>query len=146
MLSGQHIFNVIYLRSWSQVSGSTSPHIAEKGFSILQHSTILFYAFKYPGVDGSDAQLEIFSLLRGRSWIQSASGSRAIPIPGTQRPVPSHCAGKFSWPGKQQLLFEHGSTDGFYCWTNPPIPFPAGQTDSWTEGRLQTPPHLATPI
>lgn len=128
-ISSQHIFNTIYLRSWSQVLGSTSPCIAEKEFSILPHGIIPVYAFKYPGVDGSNVQLENFPYYRGEAGIPSASRSGAIP--STHSPILSQCAGKFSQPGKQELLFERGFMDGFYFWTNPLPPFPAGQTPSW---------------
>lgn len=128
-ISGQHIFNTIYLSSWSQVLGSTSPHIAEREFSILLHGTIQFYAFKYPGRDGSDVQLENFPYYRGEAGIQSTTGSGAIP--STHSPIFSQYAGKFFQPGKQELLLEHGFMDGFYFWTNPLILFRAGQTHSW---------------
>lgn len=115
-ISGQHIFNTTYLRSWSQVLGSTSPRIAEREFSILLHGTILFYAFKYPGVDGSDVQLENFPYYRGEAGISPATASRAIP--STHSPILSQCAGKFSQPGKQSyylsmdlwMVFTSGQT------------------------------------
>lgn len=86
MLSGRHVFNVVYLRSWSQISGSTSPGITERGFSILLHSTILSYAVKYPGMDGSDAQLENIPYYEGEAGIQSTSGSGALLIPTAPSP------------------------------------------------------------
>lgn len=142
MLSGQHVFNAVYLRSWSRVSGSTSPRVAERGFSILLHSTILFYAVRYPGMDGSDAQLENIPYYGGEAGIQSTSGSGAILIPTA--PSPAAIPANFPSPANSSYRLCLDLLRGFTVrQTTRPPSLRGRQTDSWAEGQLKSPLPLA---
>lgn len=137
MLSGQCIFNAIYLRSWSGFRVRLTPHRREGIFHLAAPSW--FMPSNIQAWMEAMHSWKILLITREKLEFNPPAGPEPSPSPAPAAPFPSHCASKFSRPGKRQLLFECGFTDGFYRHRNSPIAFPAGRRDSWTGGQLRSP-------